>query len=294
MIACSSRTGARCPVVAVCAVLGLSAAFAGSAVAGLTVRKKPNIRLQGTYSNDHATIHFRSLRTRARVAAVVTDADGRVLLAVRGNRRDVPQVTFAGIVVTDHGDFSPEEQATLHALRTSPEALALGEMLRAQPAREPDTRDPWAALHDLYKFLTHVGGPGPDGLYQWEERPAPEDQPSLSTTTASLMDVDPDGGGGGGGWGDPSPPPPSGGPYPGAAWNCAGDTDQCIGQSGPGCFGTYVMGTRVHKWNCAALRHDINNRQRDCTLNGSSTTGGCCGTLEDAITAVLTEPDIGR
>src|SRR5688572_20438668 len=146
MIACSSRTGARCPVVAVCAVLGLSAAFAGSAVAGLTVRKKPNIRLQGTYSNDHATIHFRSLRTRARVAAVVTDADGRVLLAVRGNRRDVPQVTFAGIVVTDHGDFSPEEQATLHALRTSPEALALGEMLRAQPAREPDTRDPWAAL----------------------------------------------------------------------------------------------------------------------------------------------------
>src|SRR5262249_20948294 len=45
---------------------------------------------------------------------------------------------------------------------------------------------------------------------------------------------------------------------------------------------------------CEALRHDINYRQRDCTVNDFSTTGGCCGTLEDGIARIITQPDLGR
>src|SRR6185503_20049031 len=99
-------------------------------------------------------------------------------------------------------------------LRVSPEALALGEMLRTLPAGPSSASNPWAALHELYRFLTFIGGPGPDGLYNWEEA-APDEGPLADGTTTTdvaklfrpvLRNV-----GDGGGWGDPPlPPPPPG------------------------------------------------------------------------------------
>lgn len=269
------------------------------ASAALTLMKKDaQTGIQGSYTNKKATIYFRSRRTNSRVVAMVTGADGRVLMAVKGNRQDMPQISYAAIRATDHGEFSAEEQSALQALRVSPEALALGEMLRALPDAPASSHDPWAALHDLYHFLTFIAGPGPDGLYQWEETPTDTGPlaDGSSTDFAKLyrpvlrpIDGDPGDGGGGGGT-----PPSTHGPYPGAAWDCAGDADQCIGMAGPGCWGTYVFGTRLRKWSCAALRHDINNRQRDCTVEGYSSTGGCCGSLEAAVTALVTQPDVGR
>jgi hypothetical protein len=273
-----------------CAVLGLLAAMPRSSLAGLTVQTKHSkVGLQATYTNEKGTIHFRTLRTRTRVSAAVTGADGTVLMSVEGNRKEMPQVTFAGIAVTDHGDFSPEEESAIRALRVSPQALALGDMLRALPKRSTNRHNPWAALHELYHFLTFIGGPEPDGLYNWEETPENESGNTLTVHAAAPMICDDCGGGG-----DPPPPPPPPPTPPGTAWMCPGDADQCIGKAGPMCWGTYLFGTRVHKWLCESLRHDINYPQRDCTVNNSSTTGGCCGTLEDGVTALLTKPDLGR
>jgi hypothetical protein len=279
------------------ALLCLIAATPQLATAGLTLEKNARTGLHGTYSNANATIRFQTIRTGRRVSATVSGADGNVLMTVEGNRRDMPQVTFAGIPVTDHGDFSDEETAAIRALRVSPQALALGEMLRGLPPYRGGTRNPWAALHELYHFLTYIGGEWPDGLYEWEEAPPAEptarvrEESTIGTATSGLRCLDCDPGG------DPPDPPgplPTPQPQPGSAWNCAGDADQCIGMAGPSCWGTYVFGTRVKKWLCEALRHDINRPQRDCSVNGSSTTGGCCGTLEDAVTALLTKPDLGR
>jgi hypothetical protein len=274
--------------ILIAAAVGCVASLPVSAGAALTlVKSDPRTGLRGSYTNESATIHFRSRRTDTRVAAVVRGADGTVLMSVKGDRLQMPHVSYASIRVTDHGDFSDEEQAAISALRVSPQALALGEMLRAMPPQPGSSDDPWAALHELYKFLTAIGGPGPDGFYNWEESPE----------TASIRKVvmiegggDPGGGGGGGSTGGNG----SGGGASGSPWDCAGDADQCIGLAGPQCWGTFVFGTRIRKWSCEALRHDINARQRDCNAEGASSTGGCCGSLEAAINALLTQPDIGR
>ena len=266
-----------------------------ASLAELTMTKgSPEAGLRGTYTNENATIHFRSRRTDDRVVASVTGADGTVLMAVKGNRKDMPQVSYAGVRVSDHGEFSENELSALRTLRVSPQALALGEMLRALPKRPASSDDPWAALHDLYRFLTFIAGPGPDGLYQWEEVPELGVAADGDYGIRPVMRIEPGGDPGGdpGGGGSPPPPPPGG--TSGSPWDCAGDADQCIGLAGPQCWGTFVFGTRLRKWSCEALRHDINARQRDCNVEGSSSTGGCCGSLEAAINALLTQPDIGR
>jgi Domain of unknown function (DUF4214) len=282
-----------------CAVLAMTLVTSRAADAGLVLtRKDSTTGIRGSFTNERATVNFRSRRTADRVVATVTRADGTIIMAVRGDRRAMPRVAYAGILASDHGPFSEHEQSRLSALRVSPEALALGEMLRGLPSGPARADDPWAALHELYHFLTFIGGPGPDGLYEWAEQ-AVDDAPhadGVAVDAARLLhpvlrDIDDDPGDGGGGGG--GTPPPNG-PYPGTAWMCAGDADQCIGMAGPGCWGTYVFGTRLRKWSCEALRHDIDYRQRDCLVEGYSSTGGCCGTLEAAVNALLTQPDIGR
>jgi hypothetical protein len=285
-----------------CVVLGLSAMTTGTALGGLTARvDQPAGTVQGTYTNAKATVHFRSRRTDARVVATVRGADGAVLMAVKGDRERMPRVTYAGIRVTNHGEFSEDERSAIRALRVSPQALAFGEMLRAQERPDSPPSEGWAALHELYRFLTFIGGPGPDGLYEWEEIPeamVAADRDGLYRPALARIDDgggDPGGGGGGGGGGGTGGTGGgSGGGPSGSPWDCAGDADQCVGQIGSTCWGAFVFGTRIHKWTCEALRHDINARQRDCNANGSSTTGGCCGTLEDAIASILTQPDLGR
>jgi len=264
-------------------------------LAELTMTKgSPETGIRGTYTNENATIHFRSRRTDDRVVASVTGADGTLLMAVKGNRKDMPQVSYAGIRVSDHGEFAENELSALRTLRVSPQALALGEMLHALPKHPASSDDPWAALHDLYRFLTFIAGPGPDGFYQWEEVPELGVAADGDYGIRPVMRIEPGGDPGGdpGGGGSPPPPPPP--PTSGSPWDCAGDADQCIGLAGPQCWGTFVFGTRLRKWSCEALRHDINARQRDCNVEGSSSTGGCCGSLEAAINALLTQPDIGR
>jgi len=283
-------------IVTGCVLVGVVAAMASPALGGLTMTTKdsPETGIRGSYTNESATIHFRSRRTDDRVAAAVTGADGTLLMAVKGNRRDMPQVSYAGIRVSDHGEFSEKELSALRSLRVSPQALALGEMLRALPKRPASSDDPWAALHDLYRFLTYIAGPGPDGLYQWEEIPEVGLAADGEYAVRPAMAIEPGGDPGGDPGGGSSPPPPPPGGTSGSPWDCAGDADQCIGLAGPQCWGTYVFGTRLRKWSCEALRHDINARQRDCNAEGSSSTGGCCGSLEAAINALLTQPDIGR
>jgi hypothetical protein len=290
MIVCRCSHVAR-KIILIGAVLGCVAAFPITATATLTlVKSDPRTGLRGSYTNDKATIHFRSRRTNDRVVAAVSGADGTLLMSVKGDRTRMPQVTYASVRVTDHGDFSDTEQAAIRALRVSPQALALGEMLRAMPPQSPSSDDPWAALHELYKFLTAIGGPGPDGFYDWEESPE-----TASIRKAAMIEGggDPGGGGGGGSTGGGTTGGSGGGPS-GSPWDCAGDADQCIGLAGSTCWGTYVFGTRIRKWSCESLRHDLNARQRDCTVEGASSTGGCCGSLEAAVNALLTQPDIGR
>jgi hypothetical protein len=59
-----------------CAVLGLSATTTSTALGGLTATvDQPAGTVQGTYTNEKATVHFRSRRTDARVVATVRAAD---------------------------------------------------------------------------------------------------------------------------------------------------------------------------------------------------------------------------
>src|SRR4030095_11600435 len=131
------------------------------------------------------------------------------------NRKNMPQVSYAGIRVSDHGEFSEKERSALRALRVSPQALALGEMVRALPESPPASDDPWAALHDLYRFLTFIGCPAADGRCEWEEIP----EAGLAATRthrarpAQIKE----------GEGHPSPPPPPPPPPPptSGSWQCA-------------------------------------------------------------------------
>src|SRR5262245_20930172 len=108
-----------------CAVVGLVMATASTALGALTLKQDdPEDGLRGTYTNDTATVHFRSFRSGTRVIARVNGADGTALMTVKGDRKRLPRVMYAGIRISNHGDFSDDERAKLRALRLSPQALA--------------------------------------------------------------------------------------------------------------------------------------------------------------------------
>src|SRR5262249_5637030 len=110
----SHPSSIKSTVLTGCLTLGLVAGVPHSSTAGLTIQQKnPRTGIHGTYTNATATIQFQTIRTRRRVSATVSGADGTVLMTVEGNRKVLPQVTFAGITVTDHGDFTPEEESAI-------------------------------------------------------------------------------------------------------------------------------------------------------------------------------------